>query len=131
MSAAIKNWKPRRDHIIELPGGVDRTSTFSWLSGEMLLVGDFGSWVVRPREEQAHSDAAQKPDLLNSMSQSELRTMLVDVVRDEVSMRGRKNSKAQRASAVIEVSEMDQAAARAAARRIGFIVHPGRGKGRR
>ena len=63
-----------------------------------------------------------RAELVGGMTTTALRTMLVEVVREEVSMHGRKNSKAQHASAVIEVSDTDRAAARALARRMGLHV---------
>ena len=61
------------------------------------------------------------------MSQSELRTMLVDVMREELPARRNKSARAQHASETVAVNEVDRAAARRAARNIGFVVLPGKG----
>ena len=77
------------------------------------------------------SSPGSEPELVVAMTRTELRAMLAEVVREEVSARRSKVKSPARKSDVIEVSEMDRAAARAAARRVGFIVGPAGGRGRR
>lgn len=72
------------------------------------------------------SSGASDADLVTTMTRSGLRTMLVDVMRAELPARRNKSAGAQHASETVEVSEMDRAAARTIARRMGFHVREGK-----
>jgi glycyl-tRNA synthetase beta subunit len=56
------------------------------------------------------------------MTRSGLRTLFIEVMREELPARRSKSARAQHASEMVEVSEVDRAAARAIARRMGLHV---------
>ena len=69
-----------------------------------------------------------RAELVGGMTTTALRTMLVDVMREDRPARRGKSARAQQASVPVEVTEMDRAAARRAARNVGFVVLPGKGR---
>lgn len=61
---------------------------------------------------------------VGEMSRGALRKMIASVVRDAIGQGRRRPRRATQGKGTIEVTAMEKAAALAAARRIGFTVHP-------